>query len=241
MQDIIRKIQKCLRLSESANEHEAAAAMRQARRLMQAHNISESELSQAERKATKLPSGDRAKFRKWEATLANVVANSFGVYVVLHKAYKQEDLGFYGKEQSVTVAMYAFEVCRSAAKRACDAYAKANLTNTSTSERAFARRMFLVNFVAGLYSELKKMGQQEQREAGSGTDLVALDEQEIQASKEFALAQIGGKVTAARSRESRRMTAAEANAAYAGREMGKQTRLHQGVGSKDGKAPLMLN
>jgi hypothetical protein len=36
---IIRKIEKCLALSKSSNEHEAAAALRQATKLMEAYNI----------------------------------------------------------------------------------------------------------------------------------------------------------------------------------------------------------
>jgi hypothetical protein len=38
--DLLRKIRACLRLSKSANEHEAAAALRQAQALMREHGIS---------------------------------------------------------------------------------------------------------------------------------------------------------------------------------------------------------
>lgn len=41
MQTIIDKISKCLALSKSANEHEAAIALRQAQALMQKYKISE--------------------------------------------------------------------------------------------------------------------------------------------------------------------------------------------------------
>ena len=37
---ILDKIKKCLVLASSANEHEAAAALRQAQKLMEAHGIS---------------------------------------------------------------------------------------------------------------------------------------------------------------------------------------------------------
>lgn len=40
-ENILRKIQKCLALSKSANEHEASVALRQAQKLMELHNVSE--------------------------------------------------------------------------------------------------------------------------------------------------------------------------------------------------------
>lgn len=44
MQTIIDKISKCLALSKSANEHEAAIALRQAQALMQKYKISEKQI-----------------------------------------------------------------------------------------------------------------------------------------------------------------------------------------------------
>lgn len=38
---VLDKIRKCLALSTSSNEHEAAAALRQARKLMDAHGITD--------------------------------------------------------------------------------------------------------------------------------------------------------------------------------------------------------
>src|SRR5690348_8415840 len=40
----MEKIRKCLALSKSANEHEAAAALRQAQKLMQMHDLDENDL-----------------------------------------------------------------------------------------------------------------------------------------------------------------------------------------------------
>lgn len=42
--DLLRKIRACLRLSKSANEHEAAAALRQAQALMREHGFSDAEV-----------------------------------------------------------------------------------------------------------------------------------------------------------------------------------------------------
>lgn len=42
-EELLRKIRACLRLSTSANEHEAAAALRQARALMEKHGVSHAE------------------------------------------------------------------------------------------------------------------------------------------------------------------------------------------------------
>src|SRR5882724_10574426 len=45
---ILDKIRKCLALSKSANEHEAAAALRQAQKMMQANGLTEDEVGLVE-------------------------------------------------------------------------------------------------------------------------------------------------------------------------------------------------
>ena len=45
---ILDKIKKCLALASSANEHEAAAALRQAQKLMQAHGLTDQDVAAAQ-------------------------------------------------------------------------------------------------------------------------------------------------------------------------------------------------
>lgn len=116
--DVIRKIKACLALSKSANPGEAAAALRQARKLADQLGIDEGEVRQAdvqEQGVTLLAQAVQA----WEGALSNAVADAFGCELYLTKRHKDaEHLDFSVKSLVVFVgvapahelAAYAFEV-----------------------------------------------------------------------------------------------------------------------------------
>lgn len=76
LERIIRKIKHCLALSASVNEHEAAAAMRQAQKLMQKYRISEIDVQLSDVNKTE---GAHAKAKRpaWDKNLGAVVAKTF--------------------------------------------------------------------------------------------------------------------------------------------------------------------
>lgn len=67
---IIDKIRKCLALSNSANEHEAAAALRQAQKLMELYRVSDAELLAAGVGEASTHAGASRKPSSWENGLA---------------------------------------------------------------------------------------------------------------------------------------------------------------------------
>ena len=75
--EALKKIKKCLALAASANPHEAAAAMRQAQKLMEQFQVESSDplLHGVIEREAKAPS---ASIVDWEAALARMVANAFG-------------------------------------------------------------------------------------------------------------------------------------------------------------------
>jgi len=81
--DIMRKIKKCLALSESSEPNEAAAALRQAQKLMELHGISQSDLKLSEMGETRLRSMVSAtKVSPWEHLLMKTVADAFGCHLL---------------------------------------------------------------------------------------------------------------------------------------------------------------
>lgn len=62
---IIDKIKKCLALSRSANEHEAEAALRQARKLMEAHGVTDLDIEAAEAQERRRKAGAKTKPSNW--------------------------------------------------------------------------------------------------------------------------------------------------------------------------------
>lgn len=75
--DAIKKIKKCLALAASPNAHEAAAAMRQAQKLMNEHGLNETDLSLADVSEHKSAARHNVAV-PWEVTLSELVASAFG-------------------------------------------------------------------------------------------------------------------------------------------------------------------
>lgn len=109
----IRKIKHCLALSKSSNEHEAAAAMRQAKKLMDKYRLSEtdihlSDVGRADAAAAK------ARLKPWEVSLACAVAEAFNCKTVIHTTYTDAGLRrkliyFVGVSPAQDIACYAYE------------------------------------------------------------------------------------------------------------------------------------
>lgn len=73
----LEKIKKCLRLGASSNPHEAAAAMRQARALMEQHRIEEGDVLISEVQECATRSGAKNRPVAWEARLAGMVSKAY--------------------------------------------------------------------------------------------------------------------------------------------------------------------
>lgn len=147
----ISKIKKCLALGRSANEHEAAAAMRQAQKLMQEHGINDETLQLADVEESGAPMRSRA-FPVWETYLAQAVAEAFGCSVVAERAYRlgQGCRGsgsqwlFIGTGGSAQVAAYAQDVLAGQCAKARLAHVAAQPKNCKQATKtargdAFAR------------------------------------------------------------------------------------------------------
>jgi len=110
-QKIFDKIAKCLRLSGSANPNEAAAALRQARRLMAKHRITEAELELADIQEAGFDTGSAYSPPFWVLALANLVAKAFDCRVILARRFGcRPEYRFIGMGPSPEVATYTFKV-----------------------------------------------------------------------------------------------------------------------------------
>ncbi|AZN69865.1 MULTISPECIES: DUF2786 domain-containing protein [Acinetobacter calcoaceticus/baumannii complex] len=113
MQSIIDKISKCLALSKSANEHEAAIALKQAQALMQKHKINEKQVLLSDVKENIIRTKNQRN-KDIELRLKSMIANVFecGTYLKWYsskgKIYQQ--YVFYGIEPNVSIAAYAYSV-----------------------------------------------------------------------------------------------------------------------------------
>ena len=165
---IIDKIKKCLALSNSDNPHEAAAALRQAQKLMEMHNLTELDisLSDVQECSAKAPSVDMVR---WEVALANLVAGAFGCKIfsvqsvrwLNMRARRIHHYVFIGVEPAAQIAQYAYEVLSEQCAKARRRYIGAQRKNCKTSTKVARGDAFAEGYVLGLQSLIYKFANSE--------------------------------------------------------------------------------
>lgn len=124
---LFRRLRKILALAESANPGEAAAALHQARVLMDKYRIDEVDAHASafeESSATKLAG---AKVLPWEGAILSIIENSLGVRALIcgfnpRKGARRPNAAvvFVGEGPRAELAEYAFKVLRRKLKIAID-------------------------------------------------------------------------------------------------------------------------
>jgi hypothetical protein len=116
---ILSKILKCLALSKSCNEHEAAAALRQAQKLMVAHDVSERELGLLSYTSSTVTT-NHAVAAVIPVTLSSIIHLIRGAFGVRSLCLREKYfvVKYYGPESRVMLAAYAHDVVNKAIKSA---------------------------------------------------------------------------------------------------------------------------
>jgi len=137
---IIDKIQKLLRLAESADVNEAAAAAGKAQQIMEAHNIdlamlpAEDDGSPVEEEVRQFD-GDEAlhasaRVASWQSQLSHRIAKSNGCSTFLGYTFDQAQgkylrtLGIVGRPSDVATVRYLFQYLKAEIDRLCKASAR---------------------------------------------------------------------------------------------------------------------
>lgn len=129
----LEKIAKCMALGKSSNEHEAAAAMRQAQKLMQIHDISEAEINavgytdglvQTTQQATK------KTIPMQISAIMSLMKKAFGVKGVVGSTVLRTDanihIRYFGHESRVPMACHVHTVIARAMETSWNEYIRAN-------------------------------------------------------------------------------------------------------------------
>lgn len=129
----LERIKKCLRLSKSDNEHEAAQALKHAQALMRQFGISSLDIELAE----VTEAGVRAPVNtpRWHLSLFNICRRAFGVDGYINTDYRYSGSGyskkvhfqFFGIAPKPELARYAFEILLRQLKIARREYMKTEL------------------------------------------------------------------------------------------------------------------
>ena len=103
---ILDKIKKCLALSKSANEHNAAQALKQAQALMEKYEVNAVDIALSE--VSEQGADRRMAFTlaNWQWGVANMLADIFGC-----QSYQRgKTMMFYGIGNRAEISAYAFDV-----------------------------------------------------------------------------------------------------------------------------------
>lgn len=128
----LEKIKRCLALSKSANEHEAAVAMRQARMLMDKWQITDNGVDMLDIVESSSRAGSTTRPADWEANLALVVAKIMQCQTIFVSKIcigaqgltRVGEWNFIGVDPSPEIATYAFAVLNRQIRKARTEYMK---------------------------------------------------------------------------------------------------------------------
>jgi hypothetical protein len=165
---IIDKIKKCLALSVSSNEHEAEAALRQARKLMEAHGISDLDMQAAQASERRQRAGAQVKPSNWETGLSSRIARAFGCTVFYYPGFyaRRADWVFVGCGAAPEIGGYAFEVLQRQCKRAREQHIKTRLKRCKLATKTRRADLFCEGWVVAVVGKIEAFaGSQAQSDA----------------------------------------------------------------------------
>lgn len=165
--NVMRKIRKCLALSASSNEHEAAAALRQAQKLMEAYGVTEAGLAGDEVGTADAESQRCTQPAVWEHRLAHMVASVFGCKLVFARGrFVESNRGastrgrfiYIGLKTHVELAVYAHDVLRRQIEKGRSRYLNDNGDWLRTRGRKIAAgSAYCEGYIANVRSKVSEL------------------------------------------------------------------------------------
>jgi hypothetical protein len=226
---ILDKIRKCMALSASSNEHEAAAALRQARALMEKHGISDTDVLASAAGEMRAKAGAASRPAEWEARLAAETAAVFGCQSLFAVGAAWADHRgqwvFIGTGARYEVAKYCFEVLLRQVKRARAEHIKTVLRRCRPTTKTRRADLFCHGWVASAVSK---------------AEALALPEDEQKALDAYlakTYPSLRDIKTTSRN-EKKRMSETDWLDFARGHRSGADAQLHRGVGA-NGPAPAL--
>ena len=191
LERVIRKIKRCLALSKSSNENEAATAMRQAQALMREYRLTEVDV-----RLSDVGEVESEKYRvnrrpTWDRQLSAIVAKAFGVRPLDVKKWSKTAgrvvarACFVGVTPAPQIAMYAYEALLTKltqSRREYVSQVRAGRRRSNYSPETAGNHFALawVSAVHGKIHDLVPRGEEDAAlpDGTTGRDLVAVEAQD---------------------------------------------------------------
>lgn len=168
---LMGKIQKCLRLGKSSEAHEAAAALRQAQKLMEMHGITEEDLAGLEYSDLKIDVPIQANRNKIPAVLAELtwlIRKAFGVKSVIGYSMRVSDISYqiryFGPTTRVQMAGYTHTIIHRAVNAA---WTKFLNENPHLRGDRGARSSFQLAWLQSVEEKVMEVGFSDEEERGT--------------------------------------------------------------------------
>lgn len=231
----IRKIKHCLALAQSANENEAATALRQAQALMREYRLTEMDVKLSDVGEVESQFARVERLPTWERNLSGAVSSVFGCTALYGRQYCEEKdrilarVSFVGVTPAQHIALYAFEALLTKVKYARKKYVaavRAGVHRSSYSAETAGDHFALawVNEVYGKLIALVPKGEDDAPTASEGRDIIAVEAQDKALINEYLANKGVGKARKARDVD------IDLNAQIAGMLAGRSVELHPGIG-----------
>ena len=206
LERVIRKIKRCLALSISSNENEAATAMRQAQALMREYRLTELDVRLSD--VDEVPSEKSRANRRptWDRHLSSIVAQVFGVRPLSYRHWcetsgrRVDRALFVGVSPAPQIAIYAYEallVKLTLARREYVALVRSGKRRSDYSPETAGDHFALawVSAVQGKLHELLPSGEEDPAltHCSDGRDLVAVEAQDQALIEQYLAGQEIGK------------------------------------------------
>ena len=246
LERVIRKIKHCLALAQSANENEAATALRQAQALMREHRLTDMDV-----KLSNVGEVESALFRAkrrpaWDQQLSIAVAEAFSCTTLRRRRWSGyedkiiECATFVGISPAQNIALYAYEALHTKLTQARKEYCSAVRSGVHRSQYSAetAGDHFALAWVWQVQSKLKALVPEADDDplgrSGTGQDLVAIQAQDKALISEY--------LATKEIKESRKTKGIELdlNAQIAGMLAGSKVDLHAGI-ARGGEDTLALS
>ncbi|NYS61894.1 DUF7168 domain-containing protein [Vreelandella salicampi] len=227
---VLDKIQKCMNLASSDNPAEAAAALRQAQKLMEKHNLTASDLSLHTVSEAEARGASRAKsLPAWVVFLRSTIGEVFGVQVM----NRYQKLGgvwqnwavFVGIGEKPQAAQYCYEVLFRQISADRNRYRKELHPRMAPRRKSRHCDLFCESWVQAVRSKV---------------EAIAISEQDRDVIERFKEKTYGELEKAEWREQPPASSEQEIHAIRSGREAGKAAQLFRGVGTQPAPAQIHL-
>lgn len=208
---VIRKIKRCLALSKSSNENEAATAMRQAQALMREYRLTELDVRLSDVDEVQSEKSRANRRPTWDRHLSGIVARVFGCRPLSYRHWCDtsgrmvERALFVGVTPAPQIAMYAYETLLTKLTQARRDYVtrvRCGKSRSAYSPETAGDHFALawVSMVHGKIHKLVPQGEEDPaiEQRSSGRDLVQVESQDNALIEQYLAGQEIGKPRKAR-------------------------------------------